>query len=193
MTSITIDPVASGKASRHDRMTIALHWTTAVLVVAQFASAHIWEELERGTALRKALVSTHISLGILLAATILLRLIWRTAKRGSIPPAVSGLQHLAASAVHLLLYGLLVLQAGLGLSLGWSQGKPLDFFGLVSLPSPFVLDATMRHTIGTLHNEVAWILISLAGFHAVVALAHHYLLGDTVLLRMIPSSRPAQR
>ncbi len=33
---------------RYDSFTLALHWVTAASVIFLIASAHIWEQLERG-------------------------------------------------------------------------------------------------------------------------------------------------
>ncbi|MGH8392448.1 MAG: cytochrome b/b6 domain-containing protein, partial [Pseudomonas sp.] len=40
-------------ADRYDRLTRTFHWLTAALVIFMFASAHVWENLEKGTPLRK--------------------------------------------------------------------------------------------------------------------------------------------
>ena len=58
---------------RYDRVTIALHWTTALLVVVLFALAEIWGFLPRGTPLRRNFQALHISLGILLTAVFVFR------------------------------------------------------------------------------------------------------------------------
>ncbi len=76
----------------YDRGTIILHWLTAVLVVSLFASAETWWFLPRGTALREELQTLHISLGISLAATIIMRIVWRLAQGRRLPPATTGLQ-----------------------------------------------------------------------------------------------------
>ena len=61
----------------YDGLAIALHWITALLVVTLFALAEIWGFLPRGTPLRHGMQSLHISLGVMLAAVFLLRLVWR--------------------------------------------------------------------------------------------------------------------
>ena len=61
----------------YDRLTRTFHWLTAALVIFMFASAHIWENLEKGTPLRKGLQSVHISLGIAMAVLIAARILWR--------------------------------------------------------------------------------------------------------------------
>lgn len=94
---------------RYDGLTILLHWLTALCVIFLFASAHIWEVLERGTPLRKGLQSVHISVGILLAAIILGRLLWRlftvsTGRSKQEPVAMPVMMKAAAHLTHLALY-----------------------------------------------------------------------------------------
>ncbi|MDQ0391411.1 cytochrome b [Labrys monachus] len=173
-------------ASRYDGVTILLHWLTAILVVCLFGSALIWDELERGTWLRKGLQSLHISMGLLLAAVILLRIVWRLARADDLPPAATGLQHLASKAIHLLLYVLLVGQVALGFLFRWAQNEPFAFFGLFSVPRLIDIDPSLRHLIGTLHDYTAWTIIGIAALHAAAALGHHYVLKDRVLGRMVP-------
>jgi cytochrome b561 len=172
--------------SHHDSVTIALHWATAILVLEQFGSAHIWELLQKGTPSRSGLISTHAALGIILAAVIIARICWRLFNQRKLPPAVSGLQHVVASAVHGLLYLLLALQITFGFLLGWSTGNALRFFNLFSIPPLFVVGPDFRHLIGPLHNYTAWAIIGFVSIHAAAALMHHYVLRDRVLHRMVP-------
>jgi cytochrome b561 len=172
---------------RYDRVTIALHWTTALLVVVLFALAEIWGFLPRGTPLRRNFQALHISLGILLAAVFVFRGIWRLTQGRRLPPATTGLQNLAATAANWGLYGLLAAQIVLGFLFRWAQGEPFLFFGLFSIPSPMTADRPTAHQFGELHENVAWIIIVLAGLHAVAALVHHYVLRDGLLQRMLPA------
>ena len=174
--------------ARYDRLTRIFHWLTAAVVIFMFASAHIWENLEKGTSLRKGLQSVHISLGIALAVLIAARIIWRLCG-GNHPKADShpALNRLAKMA-HGCLYLLLLAQIVLGFIFRWAQGEPFSFFGLFSVPAPFAIDHAWRGTLGGLHNNVAWAIILLAGLHAGAALWHHYVMGDNTLRRMLPGA-----
>lgn len=187
MTAETYQQTRTASRTHYDGVTIALHWATAILVVTQFSIAHIWEFLVKGTPWRIGLISTHAALGIVLAAIIMARICWRLLNRGKLPPAVTGLQHIVASAVHGILYLLLVTQVTLGFLLGWSAGNPLRFFNLFSVPPLYVVSPDMRHLVGPLHNYTAWTIIGFALIHACAALMHHYVLRDPVLRRMIPA------
>jgi len=176
---------------RYDRLTRTFHWFTAAVVIFMFASAHIWENLEKGTPLRKGLQSVHISLGIAMAVLIAARIVWRLSG-GSRPKADSHpALNVLAKMAHGCLYLLLLAQIGLGFMFRWAQGEPFTFFGTFSIPAPFVVDHAWRGTLGGLHDTVAWAIILLAGLHAVAALWHHYVMGDNTLRRMLPGSRNA--
>ncbi|MCB8883644.1 cytochrome b [Acidisoma cellulosilytica] len=168
----------------YDHAVIALHWLTAILVVTLFALAEVWSFLPDGH-LSDSMQSLHISLGMLLAAVMIMRIGWRTVFAKSIPPAVNGLQHFAATAVHLALYTLLACQVVLGFLYCWGGG-PAVFFGIFSIPSPIKIGSVANNWIGFLHYYNAWLIICLAGAHACVALLHHYVQQDHVLSRMIP-------
>lgn len=176
---------------RYDAFSITLHWITAFSVIFLFASAHIWEQLEKGTPLRKGLQAWHISFGILLALVMVVRPLWRLySQRQShlavAPAPGSASMRIGAHAVHGLLYLLLLTQVVLGFLFRWSQQEPFSFFGLFDVPTFIHVDTTLRHTLAGLHNNVAWALIILAGVHALAALLHHYVLRDNVLRRMLP-------
>ena len=176
---------------RYDAFSMTLHWITAFSVIFLFASAHIWQQLEKGTPLRKGLQAWHISFGILLALVMIVRPLWRfysqrQSQLAVAPAESSALMRIMAHTVHGLLYLLLFLQVGLGFLFRWSQQAAFSFFGLFDVPTLIHVDTALRHTLAGLHNNVAWALIILAGAHALAALLHHYVLRDNVLRRMLP-------
>lgn len=172
---------------RHDYAVILFHWMTALLVLILFALAEIWSFLPDGH-LKDGMQSLHVSLGILLTGVLVLRIIWRVAFARSLPPAATGIQHVAAIAMHLALYLVLASQVVLGLLYGWGGG-PVVFFGLFSIPSPITISPALNDWVGFLHAYNAWLIMGLAGAHAVAAILHHSLQRDTVLFRMIPLRR----
>lgn len=174
---------------RYDRLTQWFHWLTAATVIFLFASAHIWENLAKGTDLRRGLQSVHISLGIALAVLIVLRIVWRVFVGTHLPAHGSPATRLLARLGHLALYGLLLAQIALGFMFRWAQGERFEFFGLFAIPSPLATDHDFAHVLGGLHDKVAWVIIILAGLHACAALIHHAVLKDPTLRRMLPVPR----
>lgn len=178
--------VAARSAALHyDRTTIILHWLTALLVLVLFALAMLWDFVPRDA--RKQMQSLHISLGIVLAVVLVLRLAWRTARGRRLPMAIEGLPGEAAKAMHYLLYLLLAVQVVLGFSWRWAQAEVFQFFGLFPLRLATVRNGPLSHDLGNLHDIVGWTIVILAGLHAAMALYHHYVLKDRVLQRMTSS------
>ncbi|RWR02149.1 cytochrome B561 [[Pantoea] beijingensis] len=174
-------------ANTYDPLTITLHWFTAFIVIFLFVSYQVWSFLPRGTPVRHLLQSLHVSAGIVLALLIVGRLIWRLTKGRRLPAAsTSRKMHIVAKATHGLLYLLILAQVALGFLLRWAQEEPLSFFDLFTIPDLLQFTLLTRRMLATLHFDNAWIIIILAGGHAVAALAHHYLLRDGTLRRMIP-------
>ena len=182
---------AGDDKTNYDNVAITLHWLTALLVVVQFALAETWDWFPRET--REAMESTHVSLGILLAAVIVTRIVWRLVPGHQRPAIVSGWVKLASKAVHYLLYVLLVIQAGLGFGWRWAQGHPVSFFGLFGIPGPYgELGRPTRHLFHDFHEYVGWAIVIIAFGHALAALYHHYKLHDRVLGRMLPPARRSE-
>ncbi|WP_131114448.1 cytochrome b [Lichenihabitans psoromatis] len=166
-------------------MTITLHWLTAILVVTLFSLAHIWSFFPHDGPTQITLQTLHVSLGVVLAAGLITRLVWRPFLGRRLPPASQGLAELAAKGMHYVLYGLLIAMVIAGFGKRWVRGHGVEFFG-TSIPSPIVLDPSWRSAFNWVHHWGAWAIIVFAGFHAAAALFHHYAVHDGVLRRMLP-------
>jgi cytochrome b561 len=178
---------AQGEPRPYDNGTIVLHWLTAVLAIALFATALWWQYAPRAVRFRFELEDIHVSLGLMLALVVVLRLLWRLLQRHPSGAAGHGLARVLAKTVHVLLYVLLAAQVVLGPSLSGLVGGELSFFGLFTLPNPVGRNREVADLVGQVHNWSAWVLIVLAGGHAAMALLHHYVGHDDVLGRMLPT------
>src|SRR5258708_8523154 len=87
----------------YDNRTIRLHWMTAVIVALLWGIAEVIDLFPRG-APRIAVRSVHISLGVLLVAVLVRRLIWRRGPSRHLPPARGGFCGHAARMSHGPLY-----------------------------------------------------------------------------------------
>ena len=172
----------------YDNVAVALHWATAVLVLVQFVLAISWDYFPKPT--RESLQSVHVSLGVLLTAVILARIVWRLMPGHQRPSIVRGWVRLASKTVHYLLYLLLVAQASLGFAWRWAQGHDVSFFGLFAIPGPYgALARPTRHLFAEFHEKIGWAIVIIAFGHGLAALYHHYFLKDRVLKRMLPAVR----
>ncbi len=173
---------------RYDGLAMTLHWITAILVVTLFSLAHIWDFFPHDGPVQITMQTAHVSLGVVLAAVLVLRLVWRSAFGRRLPPATTGITELAARAMHYGLYGLLIAMVVAGFGKRWVRQHGVEFFGW-SIPSPITLDPSWRAAFTAIHHWGAWAIIALAGLHAAAALFHRYALHDGVLGRMLPGRR----
>ena len=177
--------VAAGATrSRYDGVSIALHWTTVVLVLSLFALGELWGFAQRP--LQHELIALHMSLGILLGLAVAARIVWRLMPGHQVTPADAGLIDRLARGVHWLLYALLIVQSLFGWVVRWSEGRPMSFFGLL-IPSPLTPVAPATHEmLQTVHGWIGWAIVIIALGHAAAAFYHHFVLRDAVLVRMLP-------
>lgn len=133
---------------------------------------------------RVAVRSTHIVLGLLLAAVLLARLAWRATRGRQLPTADQGPLHLVAKATHWTLYALLAAALALGVLTTWARGD--NIFGLFRLPKLDPADPDLGHWLLGIHGTAVTVLLGLAVVHAGTALLHHYAWKDGVLRRMLP-------
>ena len=168
-------------ATRYDPATIWLHWLTAVLVVVQWCTAHMIDWAPRG-APRVPMRSVHLTFGVILAAIILARVLWRLTRGRRLPAADPAPLHAVAKATHWALYALVLATVALGLTLWWLRGD--TWFFLFSTPAADPSQADLRKFIGGWHPTLANFILIMAGVHAAAALAHRYLWHDRVLGRM---------
>ncbi len=171
---------------RYDSRTIALHWLTAVLVVALWGSAQLIDYFPRGWP-RVDARSVHVTMGVILLVAIVWRVLHRLGTGRRLPAADRGALHVVAKSTHYALYALVIAQVTLGVLFVWSRGD--NIWNLFTLPTLFPADKDFRHTVGDLHGTIANVILILAGIHAAAALVHHYLWHDNVLRRMLPARR----
>jgi cytochrome b561 len=176
--------VAGDDGSAYDRISIGLHWATALLVFVNFGLAVTWDWFAKPV--KQLMEQTHMSLGVLLAAAIVARLVWRWLPGHAVASLEAGWMRLAAQATHYLLYTLLVAEAVLGFAFRWGAGRPMAFFGTGLPPMIGEITKPLRRDLREIHEWIGWTIVILALLHAAAALYHHYVLKDRALVRMLP-------
>ncbi len=131
-------------------------------------------------------ITLHKSLGLLLLALTLARLVLRRVHATSTDARTAQLGR-GARIGHAALYGLLLAMPISGLLF---NAKPLNLFWLVSLP-PLPLGDDVRQLAKAFHGYAQYALFALILGHAGFALWHHYVRKDGVLTGMsFSGSRP---
>src|SRR6202040_410600 len=121
-----IEAVAEG--GRFDQTSIALHWLTMLLIIAQFTSAGLREAAGHETSFAAAILTTHQTTGALIWIVGLVRLVWRHnfAYLPPFPESMPKLQQWIAKANEYGLYTLLFVQPITGLGNLLFHGRPFE-------------------------------------------------------------------
>lgn len=164
---------------------IALHWTTAVLVLFMIAAGITMLRLPEGET-QNLLFNLHRSVGVLLFPLVLIRLIYRW--RNPPPPLPDDLPPLMKFAAHLnhyALYALLLLNPLLGWWATSAFGAAVNVFWLFELPPIVAQNKPLSDTLLMVHATVGLLITLLAAMHIGAALFHHFIRRDRILLRML--------
>ncbi|MCB1567969.1 MAG: cytochrome b [Xanthomonadales bacterium] len=171
---------------RYHRLSISLHWLTLLLLIAIYALIELRGIYPRGSEPRELMKTWHGMLGLLVLASLLVRIPLRLRFRAPpiIPPPPSW-QHGLTAVMHVALYVFLIAMPILGWMILSAEGKPIPFFGL-HLPALIAANDDLAHRIEDIHGQIGNIGYFLIGLHALAALFHHYLVRDNTLLRILP-------
>lgn len=165
---------------------IVLHWLVAVMVIGLFASGFWMVDLSYYSSWYKTAPFWHKSVGVLLLALMLYRLLFRVIK-GTAKPLSSHSKAIqrASHVTHLTLYGLVFLIICSGYLISTADGRPIEVFGLFNLASAGELFAEQSDRAGLVHKFAAYGLVALVVLHALAAFKHHFFDKDDTLKRML--------
>lgn len=175
------------RADAYGAVAIALHWSTALLIVGLFGLGLYMVGLSYYDPLYRTLPQWHKDLGALLVLLMLARLGWR---RFTAPPRpLSGRtpwERRLARLTHALLYLLPLALAVFGYLISSADGRPLRLWGdTLAVPALPAAMENQEDLAGSIHLWLAWTLIGLAVLHALGALKHHFIDRDRTLVRML--------
>lgn len=168
----------------HPSWRIAIHWTTAALIVIG-VGAVLGREWVDDRLLRDGLLRLHRASGLMVMVLTVLRMLsmpWLdSGARGA-----TALLRWSAHLSHFLLYGLLVGLPLVGWALSSAHGQTVYFLGVLPLPALVSRDRDLADQLQDVHEEMAIALLLVVALHSAAAIWHHYALGDAVLHRMLP-------
>jgi cytochrome b561 len=179
-------------SARCDPLSRAFHWLTAIAVTIAFilGPGGFGRLMHQGVdpATRLDIV-WHESLGLLVLALTLLRLVWVALRPAKPRFEMAPWMHVLARLVHGALWVLLLaLPATALLALG-SESHPLTLLGGVRVDQlPWIAGSRLGELAdwGDVHGLLGDVIMWLAGLHAVAALFHHFVRRDGVLVAMLP-------
>lgn len=162
------------------------HWLMAALIFTLIPLGLIGADM----AFSKTKIEVfqwHKSIGLLVLTLAIFRIAWRLSNPTPAHPAdVPRYQLVGASAVHLVLYGLMVLMPLSGWVINSAANVPFKPFGLFRLPHLVERSESTQALFETIHGTMAWVLMGLLALHIGAALHHHFRRRNDTLRRMLP-------
>jgi cytochrome b561 len=141
---------------------------------------------------RELLMLWHRSLGLVILAAMLVRLVWRWRHRP--PPLPTDLSLLAAAfarVTHLSLYAILIAMPLAGYVNAAAAGHAVSLFGLVRLPPLLAENGRLSQVAIAVHLAGQYLLYFLVLLHVAGAAYHGVVRHDGVFERMLPWRRGA--
>ena len=189
MTALAVRPAEPLVRShaRFDRVSMAFHWLTVLVILWMFASA--WAiGLATDPAGAQRMLAVHRSMGVVLWFVTLARLAWRLrfAETPPLPADLPAAQKLAARLNEAALYAILLIQPLSGLAQSLARGKPFVLFGL-EVPKLMARDKAAAGLFHSVHELTADLLIAVIALHVGAALFHGLVRRDGVLRSMVPA------
>ncbi|MEO6917737.1 MAG: cytochrome b [Collimonas sp.] len=171
------------KSPRYTSPAIFLHWMVAILIIGMIGLGwymmSIEDEPDSGW-----LFQLHKSIGLLIVALVLLRLVWRfTHRPPALPQQVPEWQKKASEALHWLLYAAMAVMLMVGIAGALSSKHDLVFFGL-PLPRLLAQNHDLSEIFFSIHSVCAWVLVVLISLHFLAALKHLIVNKDGLFQRM---------
>jgi cytochrome b561 len=165
-------------STRYGSTAAALHWISALAVILMLASGQALDWAPGSQV--ASILPFHVSIGLVLGVLTVIRIVWWVFFDKHPDPQVgtSAGQERAAKAVHLLLYGAIIVMVGSGVSMLLLSGAGSAIFSGSELPRFSSLQPFGAHAV------VSKILLVLVIGHISAALWHQLIIKDNLLARM---------
>lgn len=172
-------------------LAIVIHWATAIAVFGLFALGFWMVDLSYYHEWYRRGPDIHRSIGVLLFALIIFRVLWRFFTSSPSPIREhKRWEVVSARVAHGLLYVLIIVALVSGFLISTADGSSVSVFGWFEVPSVTGRIRGLEDTAGLVHYWSTWALVVLALIHAAGALKHHLIDRDDTLRRMtVPARR----
>jgi cytochrome b561 len=167
---------AGNEKDRYGRVSRLLHWTMAILFIALIPMGIFASIIPENTPYRTAYYVVHKTIGVMVFALLIFRLIWnRKSQRPALDASLKPVERKLAHGAHLALYMMMIAVPLTGFVMTSYHGYPTFFFAweLQPLWSP---SDTATIFWGTLHKYLLpYLLYIILGAHVLGALKHHFI------------------
>lgn len=169
--------------ARYHPLLVTLHWLLAVLIITSLImGSQVLAKTPNDDPFKLTSLAMHMSVGILILALMLFRLVLRMRTRR--PPEAdigNAMLNKGASLAHWLFYLVVIAMCASGIGISILAGLPDIVFGGSGDPLPASFDQFAPRVA---HGILAWVLTVLIAGHFLAALYHHFVRKDGLLKRM---------
>lgn len=159
------------------------HWLMALAIVGMFGLGLWMVNLDYYSTYYHSAPYVHKAIGILVLIALAARFVWRVANVKPSDAYLTPFERVSSHLAHVGFYVLILALIASGYLISTADGRPVDVFGLFSVPSPGE-NKGLEDPAGAVHTYLAYIVIAFAVVHAAAALKHHFVDRDTTLTRM---------
>lgn len=169
-------------------VSIIVHWLSALAIVGLFVLGWWMVDLTYYSEWYQTAPMWHVSIGILLAALTIFRILWRLNQD---VPENDGAnwEKISAKLAHWAMYLLLLALFTSGYLISTGDGRGIEVFNWFTVPALGELFEHQETLSGDVHRWIAYVLMGLAGLHALAAFKHHFIDKDSTLSRMLKPAK----
>lgn len=177
--------------NHYTKIAKTIHWLMAILIIFELFLAYSFGSVRHGLLqpLQETVYWLHFNIGYTILMLLILRIIWRLFNKPPELPADMPVQEKKlAHHGHVGLYILMITMVVTGVLRYNIHTGDFKYFNILTIPS-----ITNDHALGVLytiiaavHNFCGAILVATIAAHAAMAICHHIIDKNDVLLRMLP-------
>jgi cytochrome b561 len=169
----------------YGRLTIAMHWLIAILIIGLLAVGFMVDLLGKG-ATKNLVIELHKATGLLVLLIGLFRWYWTITSKSPRPLDTMSKAEIGIS--HAVKWLLMLAMIGMPLSgvfMSMYAGHGVNIYGLFDIPALVEKNKDFGGIFHELHELGGFALAGLVGLHIVAAIKHHYVTKDETLNRML--------
>lgn len=174
----------SNTQTQYGLISTYIHWLSAIMVFSLFAVGFWMVDLTYYSEWYKTAPYYHKAFGLTLFLITLFRIVWKVTNPTPKEIGNNTLEQKIAKFAHLALYGLLLLIMFSGYLISTADGRGIDLFNIVTIPSMGELFNKQEDLAGDIHEIAAYTIMVMVGLHILAALKHHFIDKDDTLKRI---------
>ena len=181
--STTVDShAATAELQQFTTVSRILHWLTAILV---FSTLLIGFTMVSSVSDYATLLMIHKTLGVVILAVVIIRVVNRLTHRPPQPPPTVGrFERILIVTSEMALYALLLAQPLVGWAMVSATGRPVVVFGSLRIPRIAPVNLDLYSVLRETHSVLAFLLVAVVAAHVSAVLLHSITLRDKMLARM---------